>query len=95
MVSWTKTTIGFPNTQILFALCIGDYVERESSRTLRARGDLLVEEILVEGLFVSPDTETHPLHANILGWPAEKAKIRLAASKLADKARLLLKPPKP
>jgi len=44
------------------------------------------------GLGIESDTKEHRLHANIVGWPSQRAKIRLFATKLADKAKLYLKP---
>lgn len=74
---------------------IGSHVGNVSNRTLRARGDIAAEDILSEDLRIEPDTQEHPLHANIIGWPAQDAKIRLIASKLADKAQLHLRPSLP
>jgi len=71
---------------------IGYYVAKESSRTLRARGDLVASNVFDEGLGIESDTRKHPLHANIIGWPSLRAKIKLLATKLADKAQLHLKP---
>jgi hypothetical protein len=71
---------------------IGDYVAKESSRTLRARGDLVASDVVNVGLGIESDTKEHRLHANIVGWPSQRAKIILFATKLADKAKLYLKP---
>jgi len=71
---------------------IGDYVAKESCRTLRARGDLVASDVFDEGLEIESDTRKHPLHANIIGWPSVRAKIKLLAIKLADKAQLHLEP---
>ncbi len=71
---------------------IADYVAKESSRTLRARGDLVASDVFNVGLGIESDTKEHRLHANIVGWPSQRAKIRLFAAKLADKAKLYLKP---
>ena len=71
---------------------IGKYVANESSRTLRARGDLAVSDIFKEKLKIVPETSKHILHANIVGWPSQKAEIKLHAMKLADKAILHMNP---
>ena len=71
---------------------IGYYVAKEGSRTLRARGDLVASDVFDESLGIESDTRRHRLHANIVGWPSHKAKIKLLAIKLADKAQLYLKP---
>ncbi len=73
-------------------LDIGNYVAEESFRTLRARGDIVASDVFDEGLGIELDTEKHPLHANIIGWPLHQAKIKFLATKLADKAQLHLKP---
>ena len=67
-------------------------VAEVSGRTLRARGDLSVFDVLQDSLEVEPETETHQLHANIVGWPEHKGKVILIAKKLAGKARLHLNP---
>ena len=71
---------------------IGEDVGSLSDRRLRARGDLLVENILIENLDVIEETSQHPLHANIIGWPTEKVRRKRIARKLADSATLLLRP---
>ena len=71
---------------------IGNYVAEESSRILRARGDLVASDVFNESLGIESDTRGHRLHANIVGWPLQQAKIKLLAIKLADKAQLHLKP---
>lgn len=72
---------------------IGDnYVAPSSSRTLYARGDIVASDVFDENLTIKPDTRKHKLHANIVGWPLEQAKIKLLTTNLADKAQLCLKP---
>ena len=68
------------------------YVAFPSSRILLARGDLIASDIFEEDLTIKPDTSTHRLHANIVGWPLEGAKVKFIATNLADKAQLNLKP---
>ena len=69
------------------------YVAEVSGRKLRARGDLLVLDVLAVKLNVKLEKETHPLHANVSGWPPHKGQRILIAKKLEGKARLVVKPP--
>lgn len=69
-----------------------NYVAPISSRTLRARGDIVASDVFDEDLAIKPDTKKHRLHTNIVGWPLEQAKIILLATNLADKAQLYLRP---
>jgi len=71
---------------------IGNQIGSISLRRLRSRGDLLVRDVFEEKLEVIEETSNHLLHANITGWPTEKARIKKLAMNLADKATLLLKP---
>lgn len=69
-----------------------NYVAPISSRTLRARGDIVASDVFDEDLEIKPDTRKHRLHANIVAWPLEEPdKIRFLATNLADKAQLHLK----
>jgi len=48
-------------------------VAKESERgTMPARGDILATAVLEARLTIEPDTEVHPRHVNICGWPEEK-----------------------
>jgi len=69
-----------------------NHVSPYSSRTLLARGDLAALDIFDEGLEIEADTTNHKLHANIVGWPLELAKIKLHATNLAKKAICHIKP---
>lgn len=69
-----------------------NYVAPISSRTLRARGDIIASDVFDEDLRIKPNTRKHRLHANIVGWPLQQDKIMLLATNLADKAQLHLKP---
>jgi len=53
---------------------------------LKGRADLIASDILDENLNIEPETVTHQLHANIIGWPEKKHKRILVAKKLAEKA---------
>lgn len=68
------------------------YVAEVSGRTLRARGDLFVSDVFSVGLNVELETATHHLHANVIGWPPQKAQRMLGAKKLEGKAQLVVKP---
>ena len=69
------------------------YVAEVSGRKLRARGDLFVSDVFAVRLNVKSEKATHPLHANIGGWPPHKGQRILIAKKLEGKARLVVKPP--
>lgn len=72
-----------------------DFVGKQSGRTLKARADLNVASVssrTAERLRVVAETSRHHLHANIVGWPAEKdAQINLALQ-LASVAAVRLPP---
>lgn len=68
------------------------YVANVSSRALRARADLFSSSVLGEGLEIEAEIDVHPLHANIVGWPTQKSEKMLIAKKLAEQARLHMKP---
>lgn len=57
---------------------------------LIGRADLLAQDIFDKGLDVVPETSPHPLHADIVGWEADTALVRLIALKLAATAKLIL-----
>ena len=64
-------------------------------RDIKARGDILAIDVSSEELMITPDTQDHPLHANISGRPTEKSEQKLIAMKLADKAELHVVPVNP
>jgi len=70
---------------------IGEAVGDTSGRSLKARGDILAENVYEQDLKVEPSTSWHHLHADITGWPSERAETKLIAMKLASKAKLILK----
>jgi hypothetical protein len=53
---------------------------------------MLARDVSSERLTITPDNQSHPLHANISGWPVEKSEQKLIAKKIADKAQLHLMP---
>ncbi len=65
---------------------LGKEVVRKSGKTLYGYATLTVEEIesSEESLKIIYDNEP-PRHANIAGWPSEKSKQKLYATKLAEK----------
>lgn len=67
---------------------LGDkYVASRSGREVRARAELLVEQITNVGLRVEPSTPP-PRHGDIIGWPREKNKWMSLAQELAAVAVL-------
>ena len=71
---------------------LGDmYVALPRGKELRARAELLVEQITGVGLRVEPE-EPPPRHANIVGWPEEKHEWMSRAQELAELATLRLRP---
>jgi len=70
---------------------LGDvYVALPSGNELRARAELLVEQIAGVGLRVE-SAEPPPRHANIVDWPAEKHEWMSRAQELAAVATLRLR----
>ncbi len=67
-------------------------VARRNNRNLKARADIFDSQVADEDLLIEPDTNSHKLHANIIGWPEKQSEQRLVAQKLADKAKLQLVP---
>jgi len=61
-------------------------------KTIQGRADITAVQIMnKKGLDVSPDTEPHPFHANIIGWPEAKDEQKMLAVELANEASLHLK----
>lgn len=67
-----------------------EYVAKEREKTLKARGDVIAIKVLNKKLNVTPDTETHPRHANITGWPQDKSERLLLAKELENDFRLVV-----
>lgn len=61
-------------------------VAEPQGKTVHARGDLQADKIVEVGLRVTADTRPHQLHANIVGWPAEKSEQKMLAIELANAA---------
>ncbi|MCC6213131.1 MAG: hypothetical protein IT513_18990 [Burkholderiales bacterium] len=62
----------------------------ERGEAPRARADILAGVVRAQKLDVISAPEPHYLHANIVGWPPEKEKIRAITLELAAKAVLKL-----
>jgi len=70
---------------------IGREIESIGTRTLHGRGDIITQSAMKIGLQVTP-SESPARHANIVGWPDDKAKQKLLALELAGEASLMIKP---
>jgi len=68
------------------------HVAQPRGKTLRARADLIASDVFENSLELVPETNIHPLHASIVGWPDVESECLLIAIKLAKKAWLRLKP---
>ena len=66
------------------------HVGRARGKNPHGRADVVTNDVLAQGLAVTPETSTHPLHADIQGWPVEKEKQKLLAMELAARARPVL-----
>jgi hypothetical protein len=72
-----------------------NHVARLRNRTIKARADIKVQMVESVGaekghasLTVVPETSTHLLHANIVGWPEDESAVQMIAVTLADKAEV-------
>lgn len=68
-------------------------------RRIKARADVevgTIENIGTEkgfaDLTVVPETSTHHLHANIVGWPEDESALQMVAVELANKAKVYFSP---
>ena len=67
-----------------------EYVSQPRKKTLRGGAELTVSVIINSSLQVVPNTDPHPRHANIRGWPEDKAMQLQKALDLAYNATLLV-----
>lgn len=67
-----------------------DYVAIPRKKKLYARGDSIAINIFNTGLMLKQDTVPHPLHANIIEWPAEKDEQKMLAIEIANNATLFV-----
>jgi hypothetical protein len=72
-----------------------EYVAKQRKRSLKARADIVTDAVMFAGLAVTgthlrvvAETSTHPLHANIAGWPEDESAIQMVAVELANRAVL-------
>jgi len=56
--------------------------------TLKARADIVCSAPQQIGLRVESSPQDHPKHAVIVGWPVEKDKQKMLATRLSDVAAL-------
>lgn len=69
-----------------------EIVADPQQKTVKGRADFAVARVYDVELSIDPDTTSHELHANIVGWPEGRAEKKLIAIKLADKATLEMTP---
>ena len=72
-----------------------DFVAAPRNRPVKARADIAHRVISTIGqgtLTVERDTQPHPLHCNIIGWPNSKDEKIALAQDLAEAATLLISP---
>jgi len=60
--------------------------------SLKARADIICNEVRKTGLDVISETSTHPLHANITNWPEERDEQLELAIELANTSKFHRKP---
>ena len=68
------------------------FVAEPQGKTVLARGDLQAATIVEVGLGAAADTQPHKLHANIVGWPAEKSEQKMLAIEFANAASIEFPP---
>ena len=59
-------------------------------RTLYARGDTTASVITKTGLEIVPETNPHPLYANIVNWPSERDEQKMLVVEIANEAVLVV-----
>ncbi|HET9178685.1 MAG TPA: hypothetical protein VFQ24_10060 [Terriglobia bacterium] len=70
------------------------FVERKRRDNVKilGRADLGSKIVFDEGLNIRPSLGPHPRHANLIGWPEDKAEQKDKAAALAQAAALVLRP---
>jgi hypothetical protein len=63
------------------------YVSEPQGKTLYGRGDVFASIVIENNLTINLD-DNPPRHANVVGWPADKSKLKLIALELANQATL-------
>jgi hypothetical protein len=74
---------------------IGDRIAQQCSKNLHGRGDVPAHVFLERKLTVVPDDPpdpTNPNHANVRGWPGDKAGQKMLAQEISAKATYAPKP---
>jgi len=66
------------------------HVAEIQNKKLLGRAEIVTSSILKQDLKIEADTEPHPRHANIIGWPTDKSKHKVIAIQLAAEAQLHL-----
>ena len=66
------------------------HVAEIQNKKLLGRAEIVTSSILKQDLKIEADTEPHPRHANIIGWPTDKSKHKMIAIELAAEAQLHL-----
>ena len=67
-----------------------NYAGAARGEAARARADLQVSDVRMCQLEVVAAPTNHPRHANIVGWPDEKERVRLLAMESASRSSLRL-----
>jgi len=84
--------IGLDDAQI-WELGEGVAAARRESAILQGRGDVQTSAFMKENLSVRPDPiEGNPNHANVYGWPDDKAEQRAIALEIVKSVTYLPKP---
>lgn len=72
-----------------------EHVAKLRQKPLKARADIATNAVEavgaavgISGLKVVAETSTHPLHANIVGWPPDESAVQMIAVELASHAKL-------
>jgi hypothetical protein len=69
-----------------------EIVADPQQKSVKGRADFAAARVYDVELSIDPDTTSHELHANIVGWPESRSEKKLIAIKLADKATLKMPP---
>jgi hypothetical protein len=81
---------GLPEDQIWWIA--DNVVAKESQKgTIPARADILSTAVFEARLTIEPDTDVHPRHVNICGWPEEKEQRKAIDLELCAAALLRLR----
>jgi len=73
---------------------LGDWFvtrKRADRKNALARADLIASIFSTVNLVLRPDTNPHPRHVNVEGWPEDKPTKKMRAVELANRATLSVK----